>query len=129
MDALRLDLDGGFKLAVDGMEMRNAMLVVEHADHNTKESRNLRHTLEICGRHNARAHLQGRPIRCARSAHSAAPLAGAAFVGQRVKECRGKLGVLVPEPCLWSETNGEAGVRAGRHAEGRFHCDRVSQIP
>ena len=38
------DLDGGFVLAIDGMKMWHAMVVVEHGDYDAKKARDLRHS-------------------------------------------------------------------------------------
>jgi hypothetical protein len=43
MHPTRLDLDRDFVVAIDSMEMRHAMLVVEHADGYPEEARYLRH--------------------------------------------------------------------------------------
>jgi hypothetical protein len=43
VDSPGLDLDQNFVLAVHGMKMRHAMLAIEHPDHNTQESGELRH--------------------------------------------------------------------------------------
>ena len=43
VDTLGLDLECCLEIAVDRMEMRYAMLVIEHTDHYPKKSRDLRH--------------------------------------------------------------------------------------
>ena len=47
MNGVALDLDGDLESAVGGMEVRGAVLAVEHADHDAEKSRNLRHASSI----------------------------------------------------------------------------------
>ena len=63
MHSLGFDLNRGFVLAVERMEVRHAMLIVEHADHDSREARNLRHASSELLRHNAWDELQAKAAR------------------------------------------------------------------